>query len=330
MLNPGPPTLAAGLIGAEPMSDLAWLHAALISARPQAMSALLRHFRDIELAEEAFQEASLRALRNWPEKGPPRDAAAWLIFVGRNAAVDMLRRTRRETALPPEETLFRNRRCRNGDGRAARRRGLSRRHPAADVHLLPSRSAGDAAGGARACASSPGSRSARSPAPSWSAKAPWSSASPGPRRASARAASVSKRRAPVERAERLGAVAAMLYLLFNEGYTAGSRRARTPGPALSGGGHPPGAPAGAAVPGRAGDPGFAGADAAAAIAAARPFRCAGPGRRPRGSGPFALGPRGDRRGAGAGRQGAAPRAAGSLSAAGGDRGPACPRRAGAG
>jgi hypothetical protein len=60
----------------------AWIDAALASARPQAVAALLRYFRDLDTAEEAFQEACLRALKNWPQNGPPRDPAAWLIFVG--------------------------------------------------------------------------------------------------------------------------------------------------------------------------------------------------------------------------------------------------------
>ena len=62
------------------------------AARPQAMGALLRYFRTLDTAEEAFQEACLRALRNWPQNGPPRDPAAWLILVGRNAAMDQIRR----------------------------------------------------------------------------------------------------------------------------------------------------------------------------------------------------------------------------------------------
>jgi RNA polymerase sigma-70 factor (ECF subfamily) len=87
------------------VSSVAWIDAALRGARPQAMAALVRHFRDLDLAEEAFQEASLRALQKWPENGPPRDPTAWLVFVGRNAALDGLRRRRRERNLPPEETL---------------------------------------------------------------------------------------------------------------------------------------------------------------------------------------------------------------------------------
>lgn len=87
------------------MSALAWIDAAFRGARPQVMGALVRHFRDLDLAEEAFQEACLRALKHWPVKGPPRDPASWLIFVGKNAALDRVRRRRKERELPPEEAL---------------------------------------------------------------------------------------------------------------------------------------------------------------------------------------------------------------------------------
>ncbi len=87
------------------MTDIAWIDAALRSARPQAVGALLRYFRDLDTAEEAFQEASLRALQNWPRNGPPRDPASWLIFVGRNAALDAARRQRRQQQLPDEERV---------------------------------------------------------------------------------------------------------------------------------------------------------------------------------------------------------------------------------
>ena len=87
------------------MTDLAWIDAALVSARPQAVAALLRYFRDLDLAEEAYQDACLRALKNWPKNGPPRDPAAWLIMVGRNAAIDVTRRRAKQAALPDEEEL---------------------------------------------------------------------------------------------------------------------------------------------------------------------------------------------------------------------------------
>ncbi|MGE0190104.1 MAG: RNA polymerase sigma factor [Steroidobacteraceae bacterium] len=87
------------------MNDLSWIDTALTAARPQSVAALLRYFRDLDIAEEAFQEASLRALQRWPENGPPRNPAAWLIMVGRNFAVDQLRRNHRNTALPDDEAL---------------------------------------------------------------------------------------------------------------------------------------------------------------------------------------------------------------------------------
>jgi RNA polymerase sigma-70 factor, ECF subfamily len=85
--------------------ELAWIDAAVVAARPQAVAALLRYFRDLDTAEEAFQEACLRALKQWPEKGPPRDPAAWLIFVGRNAQLDGSRKTSRNVALPEDDVF---------------------------------------------------------------------------------------------------------------------------------------------------------------------------------------------------------------------------------
>lgn len=87
------------------MNDWAWIDAALRSARPRALGALLRYFRDLDTAEEAFQEACLAALKNWPKNGPPHDPAAWLIFVGRNAALDNVRRQAKLQPLPSDETL---------------------------------------------------------------------------------------------------------------------------------------------------------------------------------------------------------------------------------
>lgn len=87
------------------MNDPSWLASALTSARPQAMAALLRYFRDLDVAEEAFQEACLRALKRWPQQGPPRDAAAWLVMVGRNAGIDATRRRARDVPLPAVEAV---------------------------------------------------------------------------------------------------------------------------------------------------------------------------------------------------------------------------------
>ncbi|WP_394821717.1 RNA polymerase sigma factor [Pendulispora albinea] len=87
------------------MSHTAWIESALTNARPQAIAALLRYFRDLDRAEEAFQEACVRALRAWPRTGTPRDAVAWLVFAGRNAGLDDLRRRSKQRALPEEASI---------------------------------------------------------------------------------------------------------------------------------------------------------------------------------------------------------------------------------
>ncbi|MBV8495246.1 MAG: RNA polymerase sigma factor, partial [Gammaproteobacteria bacterium] len=87
------------------MRDPAHIDLALLGARPKVVAALLRYFRDLDTAEEAFQEASLRALRSWSKKGPPRDPTAWLVMVGRNAALDSRRRNRMTEPLPDADTL---------------------------------------------------------------------------------------------------------------------------------------------------------------------------------------------------------------------------------
>ena len=89
----------------EASPDAAWISAALTAARPQVLAALLRVFRDLDTAEEAFQEATLRALRTWPRNGPPRDAAPWLTLVARNASLDGKRRIARLVPLPPDDAL---------------------------------------------------------------------------------------------------------------------------------------------------------------------------------------------------------------------------------
>ena len=48
----------------------------------------------LDLAEEAMQEAMLRALQTWPYQGVPDNAGAWLFRVAHNAAIDAVRRNR--------------------------------------------------------------------------------------------------------------------------------------------------------------------------------------------------------------------------------------------
>ncbi|MFI6291816.1 RNA polymerase sigma factor [Nonomuraea sp. NPDC050790] len=64
----------------------------------RAVAVLVRAFGDIDLAEEAVQDAFATALRRWPEDGPPPSPAGWIITTARNRAVDRLRKesTRQE------------------------------------------------------------------------------------------------------------------------------------------------------------------------------------------------------------------------------------------
>lgn len=86
--------------------DPSWIEARLSGARPRVIAALLRYFRDLDIAEEAFQDACLKALQKWHENGPPRDVVAWLIMVGRNTALDGVRRQKRMMQLPPGDPAF--------------------------------------------------------------------------------------------------------------------------------------------------------------------------------------------------------------------------------
>jgi RNA polymerase sigma-70 factor, ECF subfamily len=58
----------------------------------RAVASLVRHFGDIDVAEEAVQEAFVLALRRWPTAGAPPNPAAWVITTARHRAIDRLRR----------------------------------------------------------------------------------------------------------------------------------------------------------------------------------------------------------------------------------------------
>jgi RNA polymerase sigma-70 factor (ECF subfamily) len=77
------------------------------------LSSLIRTFGDFDVAEEALAEAVASAVENWPRSGTPVNPAGWLLTVARRKGIDRLRRRRRlaermpllvaeETALPME------------------------------------------------------------------------------------------------------------------------------------------------------------------------------------------------------------------------------------
>src|ERR1700732_646643 len=209
------------------MTEMGWINGAITGARPAAIGALLRYFRDLDTAEEAFQEAALRALKSWPANGPPRDPAAWLILVGRNAALDGLRVRAKHTALPPDEVL-----SDLDDAEATLADRLDGSHYRDDIlrllficchpdlpatqqialalRIISGLSVTQIARAFLVSEAAMEQRITRAKARIAKAEVPFEA--PG----------------PAERAERVAAVAAMIYLLFNEGYSAGQDPARAP------------------------------------------------------------------------------------------------------
>ena len=61
----------------------------------RAVATLIRILGDIDLAEEAVQEAWAVALERWPRDGLPDNPGAWIVRTARNGAIDRLRRERR-------------------------------------------------------------------------------------------------------------------------------------------------------------------------------------------------------------------------------------------
>src|SRR5215467_10586997 len=66
------------------------------------LATLIRLLGDFDLAEEALQNAFAAALATWPRDGVPENARAWLVSAGRFKAVDTLRRRARFDALGKE------------------------------------------------------------------------------------------------------------------------------------------------------------------------------------------------------------------------------------
>jgi RNA polymerase sigma-70 factor (ECF subfamily) len=58
----------------------------------RAVATLVRSFGDIDVAEEAVQEAFAVAIERWPETGLPPNPGAWITMTARNRAIDRLRR----------------------------------------------------------------------------------------------------------------------------------------------------------------------------------------------------------------------------------------------
>jgi RNA polymerase sigma-70 factor, ECF subfamily len=68
----------------------------------RVLATLIRLLGDFDLAEEAMQEAFVAAVERWPTEGLPRNPRAWLVSAGRFKAIDALRRRARfDASLQP-------------------------------------------------------------------------------------------------------------------------------------------------------------------------------------------------------------------------------------
>jgi RNA polymerase sigma-70 factor (ECF subfamily) len=206
------------------MTDIAWIEPALTAAKPRAMAALLRYFGALELAEEAFQEACLKALAKWPDQGRPKDPTAWLILVGRNAGIDGIRRRGREEELPGEIAP-----PQDGDAEDAFVESLDAAEYRDDVlrllficchRDLPSTQ--QIALALRIVSGLTVPQIARAFLVS---EAAMEQRITRAKRTVGGAALPFETPSPLVRAERLGTVLAMVYLIFNEGYAASAREA---------------------------------------------------------------------------------------------------------
>ena len=95
------------------------------------MATLIRVLGDFDLAEEAVQEAFVRALETWPVNGVPANPGAWITTTARNRAIDRIRR-RRTLAEKTDEL---RREAEAETGMAAERLGGDEEMPLVDDRL---------------------------------------------------------------------------------------------------------------------------------------------------------------------------------------------------
>lgn len=187
----------------------------------RVIAGLTRVVRDISLAEELAQEALMAALRTWPETGVPRNPGAWLMQAGKRKAIDYFRH--RKMASGKLAEIGRTMDEAAGDGEAAMLDALdddigddllrlifTSCHPilppegrvALTLRLLGGLSVEEIARAFLANDTTIGQRIVRA------------------KRAIADAGTPFEVPRGAERAERLASVLGVLYLIFNEGYSA--------------------------------------------------------------------------------------------------------------
>ena len=87
------------MAGAESEFDEAAVGRVFRAESGRSVATLIRVFGDIDVAEDAVQEAFAVALRRWPADGPPPNPGGWITTTARNRAIDRLRRESRGREL---------------------------------------------------------------------------------------------------------------------------------------------------------------------------------------------------------------------------------------
>jgi RNA polymerase sigma-70 factor (ECF subfamily) len=95
-LTPPPPEVAIGRAEIETVFR---------EAAARSVATLIRTFGDIDIAEDAVQEAFTIAIQRWPTEGLPPNPGGWITLTARNRAIDRMRREARERQLPSEVAL---------------------------------------------------------------------------------------------------------------------------------------------------------------------------------------------------------------------------------
>ena len=94
--------------------DAAAVERAYRESSGRAVATLVRFLGDIDLAEEAVQEAFTVAIERWPGDGVPPNPGGWIVTTARHKALDRLRRESSRPSRERQATLLPRTRTRTG------------------------------------------------------------------------------------------------------------------------------------------------------------------------------------------------------------------------